>query len=71
MPDGSAQEHPTPPPWAPPGWLRILVVLTALACGVVETMFLGARPASYAFVLAVLFGTEGIGALAKTRGMLR
>ena len=69
------REHDGPPamapqPWVPPGWLRILVVLTALVLAVIETVFLGARLQSYAFILAVLFGTEGVAAIAKTKGML-
>lgn len=61
----------SPQEWAPPSWLRVVIVLVALIWGTAETFVLGARPASYGFILAVLFGTLGTEAVAKVRKLLQ
>mgnify|MGYP001608254977 CR=1 FL=1 len=55
----------------PPRWLQTVIVLTALGWGTAETFVLGARPQSYAFILAVLFGSVGVRAVATVRERLR
>jgi hypothetical protein len=47
------------------------VVIVALVWGTLEVTLLGARPASFAFILAVLFGTVGVGVLRTIQGVLR
>jgi hypothetical protein len=59
------------PPWAPPSWLKVIIVLVALVWGTLEMAFWGARVQSYSFILAVLFGTLGVDGVAKIRGMLK
>lgn len=55
----------------PPPWLRNLVIVVALIWGSAEVFVLGARAASFAFILAVLFGTVGVDVAAKAKGLLR
>lgn len=68
-PPASTVPHPVIPP--PPPWLRNLVIVVALIWGSAEVFVLGARAASFAFILAVLFGTVGVDVAAKAKGLLR
>jgi hypothetical protein len=70
-PSADPEEAPGPSPPPVPSWLRTLVVIVALVWGTLEVTFLGARPASFAFILAVLFGTVGVGVLRTIQGVLR
>lgn len=71
IPPLTATESPEAPSPPVPSWLRNLVVIVALIWGTLEVTVLGARPASFAFILAVLFGTVGVGVLRTIQGVLR
>jgi hypothetical protein len=68
-PSSAPSSPPLIPP--PPPWLRNLVILMSLVWGSAEVFVLGARAASFAFILAVLFGTVGVDVAAKAKGLLR
>lgn len=67
----AAPSTPTSTPAPPPPWLRNIVIIAALVWGSAEVAVLGARPASFAFILAVLFGTVGVDVAAKAKDLIR
>lgn len=75
MTDPAPEEPPAPPPGSPfpppPPWLQVVIVLTSLGWGTVETFFLGARMEAYGFILAVLTLSLGVRLLGTAREMMR
>lgn len=63
-----SEGHSWPPP---PQWLQTVIVLMALVWGTLEVTVLGARAASFAFILSVLTLSVGARVLATARGILR
>jgi len=55
----------------PPQWLQTVIILMALVWGTLEVTVLGARAASFAFILSVLTLSVGARVLGTIRGVLR